>query len=190
MAEDTRRARPEPAPGAETENPKSAGLKKKLALKPILIVLIAFALQMAVVFTVMYLARPRALSAAAPGPGEPAPGATHEDSLADTLAIVDLGTYNVTHFQKGDPINRQQLSVSLAVSVKKEPADMNYTQKVTEQKAWAGQLVDEVMGSVPLDAIHATNREPLKRQLKAKLNERLGEDIVQEVILRIQAFGP
>ena len=58
------------------------------------------------------------------------------------------------------------------------------------QTAHRPVLVDEVVGVLPLDAIHSSNREPLKQQLKARINARIGGDVVTEVILRIQTFGP
>ena len=102
---------------------------------------------------------------------------------------VDLGTFNITYFNTGGAVDRTQLAISMAISVKNDvkPEDRK---RLLDQKAWIGQLLDEVVGSMPLDNLHPTSRNGLKDRLKANINQRLGEDLAQEVILRIQMFGP
>ena len=173
------------APAAANEAPAKGG-----KLKPLLVILVAFALQIVVVFVVLQLAKPRSAGAAA---ADGKAGATGSTAPIANLAIVDLGSYNVTQFDSHDPVNLRQLSVSLAVTVpkgdngEKAPA-ADPQQRVTDQKAWVAQLLDEILGAADMTAVHASRREDLKRQLRERINKRLGEDLVKEVIIRIQAF--
>jgi flagellar basal body-associated protein FliL len=196
VAEDARRPREPAAVSPPAERPGDAP-KRKMALKPIFVVLIAFVLQVAVVFLVFFLAGKGYSASAGAGSGEGASGSGGHGASPEAapagpgaaLVTVDLGTVPVTNFQKGDPINRHQLQVAIAVSLKKEEGEPIHQRRLEAQKAWISQLLDEVLGKIPLDALHPSNREPLKRQLRASINERLGDDIVQEVILRIQIYG-
>ncbi len=149
-----------------------------------LIVLAAFAIQLGVVLLAFHMGRPAPASAAAQTAnqsGAPAP--------ADTPHLVDLGTYNITQFQPGDPLNRRQLAVALAISVEKTKAD-KHRKKILDQRVWIGQLLDELIGPLPMDAVHPSKRERLKEQVRAHINKRLGEEVAREIILRIQIFGP
>ena len=169
--------------GEETPETAEEG-GRKFPIKAAGMVLAAFGLQVGVVLLVFNLYRPPTVSVAAAAAREP-----EGQPTCERLSIVDLGTFNVTQFQKGDPLNRRQLAVSLAVALEKGQVEAQKP-RVLEQKAWIGQLLDEVIGPLPMDAIHPANREPLKARLKARINERLGREVVEEVILRIQAFGP
>ena len=172
------------SPKDEAEQPAETASRGGFPLKTALIVLVAFVLQVAVVLLVIHLAQPRAATAAASG----ADGGTGT-APAGGLTILDLDTYNITQYQLGDPVNRRQLAVEMGLSIDKD-ASAGDRRRIEDQRLWIGQLLDEVLGPLPLDAIHSSRREPIKQQLKAKINERIGADVVKEVILRIQTFGP
>ena len=168
----------------EQEPPAEAPARRAFPLKAALIVLAAFCMQMGVVLLAFQLYRPPPASASAQDADE-----GQAAGKGASLELVDLGTFNITQFPVGDGLNRHQLCIAMAVAVDKASAETD-KKKILDQKAWIGQLVDETIGPLPLDGVHSTNRPPLKGLLKAKINERIGEDVAQEVILRIQAFGP
>jgi len=169
----------------EADSPPEEAMGRKFPLKTVLIVAGLFGVQVAVFILLLNLSRPAPVRAADQGVGS----GDGSDAPSASLNIVDLGTFNVTQFQVGDPLNRRQLSITLAVAIDKAAAEADKP-ILLGQRTWIGQLMDEVIGPLPMDAIHSSNREPLKRQLKARINERLGKDVAKEVILRIQAFGP
>ena len=171
------------APDTTPQEDEQAPEKRRLPLKPVLIVAGLAAVQVGVAVLVIHLARKPEVKPPVVGPE-----AGGEDAPANTLTVVDLGTYNITQFTPGDPVNRRQLAVNLGVSVKRDDAD-EQRQAVVDQKVWIGQLLDEVIGSLPMDGIHVSNREPLKQQIRTRINQRLGDDVAQEVILRIQSYG-